>query len=114
MRAGRTTIRSGAYHSNMSSTATTGIASGRRRNEMKIFDWRFLMDDRPGAALLAVVLLNGGLAWNCSAETTLLYNAVVHTATGETFTNGGVLIDGQKITLVLDGKSTKRLTVRQM
>ncbi len=49
-----------------------------------------------------------------AADATLLYNAIVHTGTGQTFTNGGVLIEGSKISLVLDGKTTKRLTVHEM
>lgn len=48
------------------------------------------------------------------AQTTLLYNATVHTGRGETFTNSGVLIDGQKISLVLNGKVSERLTVHDM
>jgi len=63
--------------------------------------------------LLAAGLL-GLTAGPAFAESTLLYNAIVHTASGDTFTNGGVLIDGQKIATVIDGKSSKRVTVRQM
>lgn len=40
-----------------------------------------------------------------SAESILLDHAIVHTVSGETFTNGGVLIDGDKIGFVWDGKS---------
>jgi len=39
-----------------------------------------------------------------SAESLLLNNAIVHTVSGGTYTNGGVLINGEKIELVLDGK----------
>jgi len=60
---------------------------------------------------IAAVLL---AAFPAHAETTLLYNGIIHTVSGDTFTNGGVLIDGEKISVVLDGKSTKRLTVHQM
>ena len=49
-----------------------------------------------------------------SADTTLLYNAIVHTGTGETFTNSGVLIEGQKISLVMNGKNSLRTTVHEM
>src|SRR5882757_1298798 len=49
-----------------------------------------------------------------AADTTLLYNAIVHTGTGETFTNSGVLIEGQKISLVMNGKNSLRMTVHQM
>ncbi len=64
-------------------------------------------------AVLALACL--GLAVSpAEAESTLFYNAIVHTGSGETFTNGRVVIDGEKISLVLDGKSTRRLTVRQV
>ena len=49
-----------------------------------------------------------------AADSTLLYNATVHTGTGETFTNSGVLIEGDKISLVLNGKTSRRLTVQEM
>ncbi len=49
-----------------------------------------------------------------AADSTLLYNAIVHTGTGETFTNSGVLIEGDKISLVLNSKTSRRLTVRDM
>lgn len=41
---------------------------------------------------------------NASAETVLLNNAIVHTISGGTITNGGVLINGGKIESVVDGK----------
>jgi imidazolonepropionase-like amidohydrolase len=49
-----------------------------------------------------------------SADATLLYNAIVHTGNGETFTNSGVLIEGRKISLVMNGKASTRLTVHDM
>ncbi len=49
-----------------------------------------------------------------SAEATLLYNATVHTGNGETFTNSGVVIEGDKISLVMNGKNSTRLTVHDM
>ena len=39
-----------------------------------------------------------------SAESILLKNAIVHTVSGETYTNGGVLINDDKIEKVSDGK----------
>jgi imidazolonepropionase-like amidohydrolase len=65
-----------------------------------------------GFVPLAVCFLASAVA--TQAETTLLYNGIVHTGSGDTFTNGGVLIEDGRISLVLDGKSSKRLTVRQM
>lgn len=62
--------------------------------------------------IITALLFTGGVPLH--AQTTLLYNATVHTGTGETFTNSGVLIDGQKISLVLDGKTSTRLTVHDM
>ena len=44
-----------------------------------------------------------------SAESLLLMNAIVHTVSGETYTNGGVLINGDKIESVLDGKHPVRV-----
>src|SRR5581483_8979421 len=46
-------------------------------------------------------------ALNASAQSILLDNAIVHTVSGETYTNGGVLINGGKIELVLDGKHSE-------
>ena len=60
------------------------------------------------------MLLLAMLTCACAADTTLLFNAVVHTGTGETFTNSGVLIDGQKISLVLNGKTSTRLKLHEM
>ncbi len=48
------------------------------------------------------------------AEATLLYNAVVHTGNDEVFTNSGVVIEGGKISLVMNGKNSTRLTVHDM
>jgi imidazolonepropionase-like amidohydrolase len=53
--------------------------------------------------MVAVGALSGFLA-SASAETILLNNAIVHTVSGGTITNGGVLISGEKIESVLDGK----------
>jgi imidazolonepropionase-like amidohydrolase len=53
-------------------------------------------------------------AGKASAESTLLYNGIIHTVSGETFTNGAVLINSNKIETVLDGKTAKRMSVRQM
>jgi len=49
-----------------------------------------------------------------AADATLLYNATVHTGTGQTFTNSGVLIEDGKIAVVLDGKTSLRRTVHEM
>jgi imidazolonepropionase-like amidohydrolase len=49
-----------------------------------------------------------------AADSTLLYNATVHTGNGETFTNSGVLIEADKISLVLTGKTALHLTVHDM
>ena len=49
-----------------------------------------------------------------AADTTLLYNAIVHTGNGQTFTNSGVLIEGQKISMVMNGKNSLRMTVHEM
>ena len=48
------------------------------------------------------------------AESVLLKNAIVHTVSGGTFTNGGVLLSGDKIVLVLDGKSRSRVIADQI
>jgi imidazolonepropionase-like amidohydrolase len=48
------------------------------------------------------------------ADTILLQNAIVHTISGETITNGGVLINGDKIELVFDGKNPQRITANQV
>jgi len=67
-----------------------------------------------GMLLAVVILMQTAQLFPARAQTTLLYNATVHTGTGETFTNSGVLIDGQKISLVLDGKAATRLAVHDM
>ena len=67
--------------------------------------------------LPAVLFILSWFAAQCqsfSADSTLLYNAIVHTGTGETFTNSGVLIEGDKISLVMNGKTSTRLTVHDM
>jgi len=46
---------------------------------------------------------------SASAQTILLQNVIVHTVSGEIFTNGGVLINGGKIEQVLDGKHPERI-----
>jgi imidazolonepropionase-like amidohydrolase len=66
------------------------------------------------SALIVIAFWLAASATSFSADSTLLYNATVHTGNGETFTNSGVLIDGQKISLVMNGKTTKRLTVHDM
>src|SRR4051812_6686359 len=63
---------------------------------------------------VVIALLLTTTAGSVRAETTLLYNATVHTGAGQTFTNSGVLIDGDKISMVLDGKTTLRATVHEM
>src|ERR1051325_11624754 len=60
---------------------------------------------RPWVVLSLILFL-----FTARSETTLLYNAIVHTGSGETFTNGSVLIDGEKISVVLDGKTTQRFS----
>jgi imidazolonepropionase-like amidohydrolase len=49
-----------------------------------------------------------------AADSTLLFNATVHTGAGQTFTNSGVLIESNRISLVLTGKTPLRLTVQEM
>ena len=44
----------------------------------------------------------------------MLTHAIVHTVSGETFTNGEVLIDGGKITLVLDGKGPESILANKI
>ncbi|MDB6022906.1 MAG: Amidohydrolase [Pedosphaera sp.] len=58
------------------------------------------------AALLIIFLVG---TTNVPAETILLQNAVVHTVSGDTFTNGSVLINGDRIERVIDGKNTERV-----
>jgi imidazolonepropionase-like amidohydrolase len=48
------------------------------------------------------------------AESILLRNGIVHTVSGETFTNGEVLIDGDKIKLVLDGKDPESILANKV
>ena len=55
-------------------------------------------------ALGLVLVSNLLFPVKCSAESILLMNAIVHTVSGETYTNGDVLIDGGKIEAVLHGK----------
>jgi imidazolonepropionase-like amidohydrolase len=64
--------------------------------------------------LLTLTLIVSSAQAVFSADSTLLYNATVHTGNGETFTNSGVLIEGQKISLVLNGKTSTRLTIHDM
>jgi hypothetical protein len=66
------------------------------------------------AVRLMLVILFLSAAGSHAADSTLLYNAIVHTGTGETFTNSGVLIEGDKISLVMNGKTSSRLTVHDM
>src|SRR5579862_3080603 len=47
--------------------------------------------------LLVVIIFWLASSTAFSAEGTLLYNATVHTGNGQTFTNSGVLINGEKI-----------------
>jgi imidazolonepropionase-like amidohydrolase len=61
-------------------------------------------------ALICLVISTRSFA----ADSTLLYNAVVHTGAGVTYTNSGVLIEGGRISLVLNGKISQRLTVHEM
>jgi imidazolonepropionase-like amidohydrolase len=65
-------------------------------------------------AFIAIALWSSIIATAFSADSTLLYNATVHTGTGETFTNSGVLIESNKISLVLSNKNSVRLSVRDM
>jgi imidazolonepropionase-like amidohydrolase len=58
------------------------------------------------SALLALLLFN--FAFRVSAESLLLENAIVHTVSGATITNGSVLIEDGKITGVFDGKNPTR------
>jgi imidazolonepropionase-like amidohydrolase len=51
-----------------------------------------------------LLLLLPALAASLSAKTILLQNAVVHTVSGATTTNGGVLINDDKIQLVFEGQ----------
>ena len=53
-------------------------------------------------------------AGTVSAESILLRNGIVHTVSGETFTNGEVLMDGDKITLVLDGKGPESIVANKV
>jgi imidazolonepropionase-like amidohydrolase len=70
---------------------------------------------RPSYLFLgAIVFLLAAATSSVRAETTLLYNATVHTGTGQIFTNSGVLVDSNSIALVLDGKSSMRGTVHEM
>src|SRR5579863_2285622 len=61
---------------------------------------------------VAVLFLVG--AYGASAESILLTHAIVHTVSGETFTNGEVLIDGDKISLVLDGKGPESVVANKV
>src|SRR5882724_9505891 len=73
---------------------------------------------KAGAPLLspfaAIIFWFATTATVFSANTTLLYNAIVHTGNGQTFTNSGVLIEGQKISMVMNGQTSQRLTVHDM
>jgi imidazolonepropionase-like amidohydrolase len=60
------------------------------------------------------LLLAAALPSLAGAETTLLYNAIVHTGSGQTFTNGGVVMDGERILMVLDGRTAERFKVNKM
>ncbi len=81
-------------------------ASGTTRCKNRITPCR-----RP--ALQYIIGLFTALLWlsatTVQAETILLQNAIVHTVSGQTFTNGGVLINGEKIELVLNGKDPQRI-----
>jgi imidazolonepropionase-like amidohydrolase len=68
---------------------------------------KFPLAARLSNGLMTIFLLLAALA--AQAETILLTGATIHTISGETFTNGGVLINGGKIGFVLDGKHRGRI-----
>lgn len=80
-------------------TTACGIAWGKRMNKP-----RSMRPATPGLHCALVALLFVG-ALSAPAEVILLDHAIVHTVSGETFTNGSVLMDGDKVKLVTDGKS---------
>jgi imidazolonepropionase-like amidohydrolase len=78
---------------------------------------RLAVCDTAGQAACATIWLAVALLFlvpsRASAQSTLLYNAVVHTVSGDTFTNGGVLIEGGKISVVLNGKTALKVKVHE-
>ncbi len=64
----------------------------------------------PGRRVFACLACAFFVALSASAQSILLQNAVVHTVSGGTFTNAGVLIRGDKIDVVLAYKSPEPIT----
>ena len=62
-------------------------------------------------SLAALIFLS---TLSASAESILLTHGIVHTVSGQTFTNGEVLINDGKITMVLDGKGPESILANKI
>ncbi len=86
-------------------TAATAIA-GMMNSAMRLLNFKLKISHWMLATLLIGTTLRASTA---TAATLLLTNGIIHTVSGETFMNGGVLIDGDKIASVFDGKHSGKL-----